>query len=159
MKFFDVQGNEVPKPPEKEVIWRVSSYVVLTDKNKLYMIKSDYNPADQYELPGGGVETWEGVQEGARREMLEETGLDVALDEAPCFFTESGFHESVNDEFWHTIRVYYRGSIKSVVTEDPVSPDETVLWRGWVDVDELTKENCQWASIEPIEKLFDTKIA
>jgi nucleoside triphosphatase len=44
----------------------------------------------QWGLPGGGVEEGETTEEALRREMLEETGLEIA-DIHPLFFSEGRY--------------------------------------------------------------------
>jgi 8-oxo-dGTP diphosphatase len=59
---------------------RLGSYaVVLDDRDRVLLAL--WNEADQplWTLPGGGVELAETVEEGAVREVREETGYDVAL--------------------------------------------------------------------------------
>ncbi len=49
---------------------------------QMVLVRRRYPPEEgQWTLPGGGIEAGESVQEAARREVLEETGLAVAVDQ------------------------------------------------------------------------------
>jgi 8-oxo-dGTP diphosphatase len=59
---------------------RLGSYAVIVDERDRVLLAL-WNEAEQalWTLPGGGIELEETVEEGAVREVLEETGYDVEL--------------------------------------------------------------------------------
>lgn len=59
---------------------RLAAYAVIVDDQERVLLAL-WNEADQpmWTLPGGGVELAETVEEGAVREVSEETGYDVEL--------------------------------------------------------------------------------
>lgn len=59
---------------------RLAAYAVIVDERERVLLAL-WNEADQpqWTLPGGGVELLESVQEGAVREVREESGYDVVL--------------------------------------------------------------------------------
>jgi mutator protein MutT len=53
---------------------------VVVDAGKVLIVKRRYDPlAGQWSIPGGGVEVGETLEECVAREILEETGLDIAV--------------------------------------------------------------------------------
>jgi 8-oxo-dGTP diphosphatase len=61
--------------PERPVVG--VGAVILVD-GKVVLIRRRYEPlAGRWSLPGGTLELGETLEEGVRREMLEETGLDI----------------------------------------------------------------------------------
>ncbi|WP_274654801.1 NUDIX hydrolase [Paenibacillus humicola] len=52
--------------------------VILDDAGRVLLVKHSYGKLN-WELPGGKAEENESAQETARREVLEETGLDVTV--------------------------------------------------------------------------------
>ena len=53
---------------------------VIVQDGKVLIVKRKYDPlAGQWSLPGGGVELGETLEDSVAREMLEETGLEVAV--------------------------------------------------------------------------------
>jgi len=61
---------------------RLASYAVIRDDEGRILLALWNEAADgpRWTLPGGGVELHETVEEGAVREVREETGYDVVLD-------------------------------------------------------------------------------
>jgi 8-oxo-dGTP diphosphatase len=53
---------------------------VIVDGDRLVLIKRKYEPlAGRWSIPGGTLEVGEPLEEGAGRELLEETGLSVRI--------------------------------------------------------------------------------
>lgn len=56
-----------------------AAYVIFDVEGRVLLVHHTYGRMN-WELPGGGSEPGEAPDETARRELLEETGLDVELD-------------------------------------------------------------------------------
>ncbi len=68
---------------------------IINDRNELLVVRRAKEPAkDTLDLPGGFVDMNETIEEGMRREIKEETGLDVAdieyLYSSPNIYMYSG---------------------------------------------------------------------
>jgi 8-oxo-dGTP pyrophosphatase MutT (NUDIX family) len=50
---------------------------VLTRGDRILLVRHTYGDRERWELPGGGVKRRESPREAARREVLEELGVDV----------------------------------------------------------------------------------
>jgi 8-oxo-dGTP pyrophosphatase MutT (NUDIX family) len=69
--------TEVVKPSGNLHLFRVAVYALIFDGAKVLLaLRRDIN---WWNLPGGGMEPGETVEEAMRREVKEETGLDVEV--------------------------------------------------------------------------------
>jgi 8-oxo-dGTP diphosphatase len=65
-------------PPRNPVL--AVAAVIWNDRREVLLIRRTKEPRKgQWSLPGGKVEFGESIEDAARREVLEETGLEVAL--------------------------------------------------------------------------------
>jgi mutator protein MutT len=56
--------------------------VILSDDGRVVLIRRGQAPdAGEWSIPGGGVELGESVEDALRREVREETGLEIAVGE------------------------------------------------------------------------------
>lgn len=80
-----------------QTFWVATKALITNDQNQILIIyksdKDDVNPND-YDIPGGRLEFWEKAEEGIKREVKEELGIDVKMGKPSRirWFVKSDFH-------------------------------------------------------------------
>ncbi len=69
-----------------QLIYLVYTTALVFDDAGRFLVQRRYD-FDWLGLPGGALEVGEGLRAGAEREVLEETGLQVAIDRVVGVFT------------------------------------------------------------------------
>ncbi len=93
--------------PTSDLIWRPSTYAIIIQDARILLVPQ----WDGYDLPGGGIELGETIEEWLIREVKEETGMDViAWDLVDCktsFFNT----QAPTDNFIQSVMLYYTAYI------------------------------------------------
>ena len=110
-------------------IYRSHQAVVLDEGRLLLSLRSDL---PGWELPGGNAEPGERGEEALRREVREETGVEVAVERHVGDYVRSGFRP-------HTARVYRCHALRGT----PRASRETPRVR-WFDLDEIPAALLPW---------------
>jgi len=121
-------GLFAPRLGARRPLW-VHQGVVLGERGILLGVRFDLRG---WELPGGAALDGESGEDAVRREILEETGLRVAVERRVGDYVRSGFRP-------HTARVY----ACRPVSGDPRCSSET-LAVGWFDSDRLPDTLFPW---------------
>lgn len=88
----------------------------------------DGTNAAKYDVVGGRITPGEKLEDALRREVKEETGLDIEIDR-PFFADESQPHPVVRGEEWQIIKIYF--ACRAKAGEVHLSDDhEALVWIG-----------------------------
>ncbi len=103
MEYTDRRGN-TKTPNDKSVFGtRKGAFAILKNKDKILMARAEY-AMDVNELPGGGIDEGENIEQALVRELQEETGFTIEnQDKLDNFHQEIGFFaefEKPDGSFW-----------------------------------------------------------
>lgn len=122
----------MPKPPV-----RVAVRAILVHKGRLLLVNAYADKRLSLMCaPGGGVKTGSSLPDNLKREVFEETGLEISVG-AVCLVNE--FHDP--DIGFHQVDVYFRCAVLGSAHIDPAwqDVDAIVSERHWVTASELAK--------------------
>lgn len=123
--------------PKSRLILRPSAYAVLRWENKVLLVTN--HRSGRFYLPGGGIEPGERIAEGLRREVKEETGLEIE-QELFIYFAEDFFYYDPHDEAYHALLFYYTGRTKTTALAHSGSEAGDEGQPQWVPQQNLTAD-------------------
>ena len=120
---------------------------IVVNKGRILLIKyvseSDFV---HYELPGGGQEQFEALEETARREFFEETGYQINIDRFVALAEEIFLDKEIRENYpnyAHRILHIFQGEI---ISEDLTIEKEIVYDKNQV--------GCEWIPIEKVSDVY-----
>jgi ADP-ribose pyrophosphatase YjhB (NUDIX family) len=112
---------------------RLAVRAVILREECLLLVNAYRDSAALWCAPGGGVDLHQSLEQALRREVHEETGLEVSVGKM-CLVNE--FHDS--DGEFHQVDIYFRCAVTG---GDPmgdwVDPEGIVTHRRWVTRSEM----------------------
>jgi len=109
---------------------RIRVAVLIRTGDNVLLVKHCKYGASYWLLPGGGLEFGETIEECARRELLEETGLEVTMGDL-LFVSES----IPPDLHRHVVNLYYEGEVRG--GELTLGDDDVLAGVEYVPIDTL----------------------
>jgi 8-oxo-dGTP pyrophosphatase MutT (NUDIX family) len=79
--------------------------IIKNDDDKLLVLKD--LTTDTWELPGGGLDHGETIEQTAEREIQEELGVELTMSDTLPIIIEPGLHP----DNYPTVKVYYRATL------------------------------------------------
>lgn len=123
----------------KEMSFRISVYGVVINGNTVLLVPQ----WDGYDIPGGGIELGETTEEALKREIYEETGLEVKPHmQHVLHVTQDFFIHPTDGKSYHYILLYYPCSlIGGNISVANFQEDEKLYAQAarWVTVGEVDK--------------------
>jgi ADP-ribose pyrophosphatase YjhB (NUDIX family) len=114
---------------------RVAVRAVILRDNRLLLVNAWKGNDRLWCAPGGGVELHQSLHDNLRREVHEETGLQIGVGE-PCLVNE--FHDPRAD--FHQIDLYFRCHLTGGDPDGPwTDPEGVVSHRRWVTRAEMAQ--------------------
>lgn len=107
---------------------RVRIALVMIEKDKILLVRHRKKDQTYWLLPGGGLEYGETISECARREALEELGLEIMVGDL-LFVNES----IPPDKHRHVLNLYYRAKV--IGGEIKLGDEEVLAEGGWIEID------------------------
>lgn len=121
---------------KKRFTIRIYGLLLNEQRDAILLSRERINGNSYLKLPGGGMEWGEGLLECLRREIREETGLEILIHKH--IFTTDVFQQSVFDEDVQVLSVYYTCSFNEAV-ENLQSPEPEIVFE-WKKLSELKPE-------------------
>lgn len=115
---------------------------ILMNKNIIDTIHRDiHQESVYYDLPGGGQERYESLEEAVVRECLEETGYSVKADKLLCVYEEIYMNSKYRERFAkyaHRVYFFYACHLLSSYPRSPTNKDKDIISTEWIDLDRIS---------------------
>jgi ADP-ribose pyrophosphatase YjhB (NUDIX family) len=140
MKTIKCKNNfdEMVEISVDKFFFRPSVYALIVDGDEIVAMKNKGN--GKFWFPGGGVELGERIEEALKREVKEETGLNIKVGKM-VFYKENFFYYQPLDEAYHAFLFFF---VCKVVGNKKLISDK--------EVDDLESKKPRWRKIKDINK-------
>lgn len=140
-KLINCKNNfgDYENVPIEKFVFRPSAYGIISRENEIVTLTNKSN--GKIWFPGGGIEIGEKVEDGLRREILEETGLEVEIKRL-VLAKENFFYYKPLDEAYHAFLFFYLCSpiTTSLIADHLVNDGESKKPR-WTKIESIKKED------------------
>ena len=125
--FLDRQGKEHIKPADTKAVNRTSVDAFIVRDGKILLIREHL--LKFWEIPGGGMEEGESVEEALTREILEETGYQITKIGHKIGEKLTQFYCEKRDAYYLNLSVFYETETsgeqdKSKIIQEEISDCE-----------------------------------
>ncbi len=133
--------NERKLVPRDKLSFRPSVYGIVLHENRVLLIT--VRSSGKLGLPGGAIELGERIEDALKREIREETGIEIAVERF-ARFAESFFYYDPLDQGMHSFLFYYicRPLTLDLAKDDQIDDAEASQVH-WLPVDQLRRDDFQ----------------
>lgn len=138
----ETQQKKLVEVDASELVRRVSAYGVLLKDNEVLVIKTH---SDNWELPGGTPELGETLQQGMKRELQEEVGIDAEIGR--MFYVRESFYHTPSGKNYHSLQFYFMITTQ----QSPVLAEAKEF--NFLPIMSLTKDNTNLSTYLALQQL------
>jgi len=150
IEAVSLYGKKIKIPKGKFKI-RVSVYGIIINDGEILLINT--KSTGKFYFPGGGVEIGEKIEEALKRELHEETGIRIEIEEF-ITFTEVFFYYDPWDEGFQNYSFFYQCKPLTLkLSENQMEHDEAEKPQ-WVKISSLKKEDFQPTAYETLQLIL-----
>lgn len=124
-------------------IQKITAVIFLHKDGKLFLCKRSNSKTlfpGQFEVPGGHIEFGETLEEGLKREIREELGIEINLGEIFNAFAYLSYNNTA-----HSVEADYLATMKAPNQEIKLNPEDHTEYK-WVtqkEAQEILKDNTE----------------
>lgn len=124
-----------------ELLLRPAAYGIIVDEAKVLLMKMHHT--GKYHPPGGGIDVGEKAEDALRREIREETGIEVEIKRF-ARFEELFFYYDPSETAYHGLHFYFVCRPKTLqLLDDALVEDDAAGKPRWVEIEGLQAQDFQ----------------
>jgi 8-oxo-dGTP diphosphatase len=125
--------------PKEQLTFRPSAYAIIVNNDRVLLLNTVHTGT--YSLPGGGIEIGETIEDALKREVREETGIDIEIVRF-LRFAEQFFYYDPADVAFHSFLFFYLCRPQTIeICDDNEVDDDSVEMPRWIKIDGLEKQH------------------
>ncbi len=133
--------NQTKLVPADTLIQRPSVYGIILHERQMLLAQA--RSTRKYVLPGGGIEKGEPVDAALKREVWEETGVQVEVGEFLHFETDLFYYDPLELAL-HGFLFFYRCTPVTTALNPPeYPPEEDLMFPLWAKIEHLSVDSFQ----------------
>jgi len=125
--------------PKEKLTFRPSAYAIIVNNDRVLLLNTVHTGT--YSLPGGGIEIGETIEDALKREVREETGIDIEIVRF-LRFAEQFFYYDPADVAFHSFLFFYLCRPQTMeICDDNEVDDDSVEMPRWIKIDGLENQH------------------
>lgn len=141
--------------PQTALVFRPTVYELILHNHQVLLITT--RSTGKYYFPGGGIECGERIIEALKREVREETGLEIDVTHL-LHVEEHFFYHDPTEEAWHSLLFFYRCTPRSLDVVHPGNDTEvaSVEWRDIATLQPAMFQRAARTVVQHLKALYAT---
>lgn len=124
-----------------KLIFRPAAYAAIVHDGKVLLVR--IKRSGKYWFPGGAVDSGETLETTVKREVKEETGIEIEVEKF-LDFKEVLFYAEREDKIFHNFSFFYLCKPKTLdLMKDGDVDDGIAEHAQWIDIKTLSKDDMQ----------------